>query len=61
MITCKNCFEIGHNIRSCKNLKHVPPPQETKRKGRPMIVDESKRRSRKSRSGRGVRGGDRKG
>ncbi|CAH1418652.1 unnamed protein product [Lactuca virosa] len=57
VITCKNCFEIGHNIRSCKNPKQVLPPQETKRKGRPRTVDESERRSRKSRSSRGAKGG----
>ena len=58
VITCKNCFETG-NSRSCKKLKHVPPPQEPKKKGRPRTVDESERRSRGGRSGRGTRGGGR--
>lgn len=53
VITCKNCFETGHNIRSCKNPKQSVPPQEKKKKGRPRTVDESERRSRGGRSGRG--------
>lgn len=58
VLTCKNCFETGHNIRSCKNPKQsVPPQKKKKKKDRPRTVDESERRSRGGGSGRGAKGG----
>ncbi|CAI9260760.1 unnamed protein product [Lactuca saligna] len=32
---CHNCLQEGHNARTCKNEKVVPPPKEKKPPGRP--------------------------
>ncbi|XP_076924426.1 uncharacterized protein LOC143586853 [Bidens hawaiensis] len=34
-ITCGNCGEIGHNVKTCTNEKKQAPPKEPKKKGRP--------------------------
>ncbi|XP_071707199.1 uncharacterized protein [Rutidosis leptorrhynchoides] len=38
-MTCKNCWENGHNVRSCKNPKKDPPPKVLKPRGRPKKVN----------------------
>ncbi|XP_057806606.1 uncharacterized protein LOC131021437 isoform X2 [Salvia miltiorrhiza] len=34
-MTCKKCWQQGHNTRGCKNEKCDPPPKEKRRIGRP--------------------------
>ncbi|XP_021996103.1 uncharacterized protein LOC110893298 [Helianthus annuus] len=34
-MSCQNCYEMGHNVRSCKNEKKDPPPKVKRPKGRP--------------------------
>nr|KAJ0207769.1 hypothetical protein LSAT_V11C500254770 [Lactuca sativa] len=36
---CQNCWEEGHNKRTCKNPTKPQPQQEKKRKGRPVTRD----------------------
>ncbi|XP_076896786.1 uncharacterized protein LOC143570381 [Bidens hawaiensis] len=38
-MTCQNCQEIGHNIRSCTKEKRNPQPKKTRQKGRHKIID----------------------
>ncbi|XP_057775820.1 uncharacterized protein LOC130994774 [Salvia miltiorrhiza] len=35
VMTCKNCWQKGHNTRGCKNEKCDPPAKEKRRRGRP--------------------------
>ncbi|KAL4581763.1 hypothetical protein LXL04_006291 [Taraxacum kok-saghyz] len=37
---CKNCWQEGHNKRTCKNATRPQPPKERKRMGRPRTRDE---------------------
>ncbi|GJV05270.1 multidrug resistance-associated protein 5 [Tanacetum coccineum] len=34
MMTCKNCYETGHNKRGCTNERRDPPPKEVRPKGK---------------------------
>ncbi|KAL4571792.1 hypothetical protein LXL04_018557 [Taraxacum kok-saghyz] len=36
---CKNCWEQGHNKRTCKNPAKPEPPKEAKKMGRPVTRD----------------------
>lgn len=35
-IICRNCWEQGHNKRTCKNQTKPPPPKDNKKIGRPL-------------------------
>ncbi|KAL4562655.1 hypothetical protein LXL04_026683 [Taraxacum kok-saghyz] len=37
---CTNCWEQGHNKRSCKNPQKPPPPKVKKKMGRPFKTSE---------------------
>nr|XP_043613496.1 uncharacterized protein LOC122585428 isoform X2 [Erigeron canadensis] len=38
--TCKNCWQKGHNVRSCKNETKDPPPQKVRGpRGRPRKAE----------------------
>ncbi|KAL4556354.1 hypothetical protein LXL04_039003 [Taraxacum kok-saghyz] len=37
---CKNCWEQGHNKRTCKNPAKLEPPKESKKMGRPVTRDQ---------------------
>nr|XP_043630529.1 uncharacterized protein LOC122601860 [Erigeron canadensis] len=39
VMTCSNCLEDGHNIRSCQNATKVPPPKEFKKAGRARVSE----------------------
>ncbi|CAI9274655.1 unnamed protein product [Lactuca saligna] len=43
---CHNCLQEGHNARTCKNEKVVPPPKEKKPPGRPKKTNSDERPSR---------------
>lgn len=51
-MTCKNCWEVGHNSRGCKNQKKDAPTKQKNPVGRPRGSGLS-RGSRYSGSGRG--------
>nr|KAJ0189965.1 hypothetical protein LSAT_V11C800401070 [Lactuca sativa] len=53
--TCHNCLQIGHNARTCKNEKQLPPPKPKRPNGRPRNDDFDDR----TKGGRGSRGGGR--
>lgn len=38
---CKNCWESGHNKRTCKNPAKPPPPKEKKKMGRPLKTSQT--------------------
>ncbi|XP_023760232.1 uncharacterized protein LOC111908649 [Lactuca sativa] len=40
---CHNCLQEGHNARTCKNEKVVPPPKEKKPPGRPKKTNSDER------------------
>ncbi|KAI3738579.1 hypothetical protein L2E82_28616 [Cichorium intybus] len=47
---CHNCLQEGHNTRTCKNEKIVPPMKEKKPPGRPKNPNSEERRKRKKAS-----------
>ncbi|CAI9288124.1 unnamed protein product [Lactuca saligna] len=53
--TCRICLQIGHNARTCKNEKQLPPPKPKRPTGRPRNDDFDDR----IKCGRGSRGGNR--
>ncbi|XP_052620834.1 uncharacterized protein LOC128126766 [Lactuca sativa] len=57
---CHNCLQEGHNARTCKNEKVVPPPKEKKPPGRPKKTNSDERPPRgpsaATSSGRGGKG-----
>lgn len=42
-MTCKNCYQEGHNKRGCKNPTAAPPPKQpgTRGRGRPRLQCET--------------------
>ena len=57
--TCGNCLQFGHNARTCKNEKQVPPPKSKRPTGRPRNDDFDDRNTGGRKGGRGRRGGNR--
>lgn len=44
VMTCQNCLQTGHNVKSCKAAKKSPAQKVTKKVGRPKKMSSSEPR-----------------